>query len=84
MQCVLQLKHLKKVVLEAKASFDGDLTSRNQMYNTVFVLHGDNQKKLSLVLDLGKQIKKGFEEPGREVEVQVRLRYAGLCKVTAL
>jgi hypothetical protein len=76
-RCLLQQKNLRKVILSAKSSFKTD--------DGLSPLQDDDAEKLRPVLDLGKQIKQGFEERGQGgVEVQVRLLYAGQCDVTTL
>jgi hypothetical protein len=75
-QCLLQQKKLRKVVLSAESSYVTEVD--------ILPLRGDDAEKLRAVLELGKQIKQGFEEHGQDVEVQVRLLYAGQCDVTTL
>jgi hypothetical protein len=83
-ECVLKLDKLRKLTLTADSNVDGIVRMIISDGDEVPTFQGDDAENLRPVLDLGKQIKDGFKERGQDVEVQVRLRYAGQCDLTTL
>jgi hypothetical protein len=82
--CVMQLKSLRNVGLEAKSNYEHQGTYLCRRFGASATLQGDDTEKLLPVMELEKLIKDGFMVHGQDVEVQVQLFYAGQCDVTKL